>query len=303
MGGEAQNIGAFETQVDQRIDNLGVVVLATGTTRRVGGPSLLAEVTTTAVHHKRFPRRHVQRNHIFTLCFGIGIGRLAGRCNLVSRHAVELGAVEHQLVGVGGLEHILCKAQRQRSNLFVELTETLLFVGRHIGTTTHKTLIGLLEQTELLGVEVATVARTVGMEIMVIDRLNALEQGGIECDIVTMSRQLRCHLFGDSLHLGTVLTLAEVEKDAGHLAQQLATVFVSLNGIGKCGSLATVDDRVDGGFLLTHALFESRHIMLRLDASKIGDFIGRVPRREERIIHIFLVLASRHGTEDDGHCG
>ena len=78
-------------------------------------------------------------------------------------------SVKHQLIVVGGLQHILGKTQGERGNLLIQFTETGLFFGGNIGTAAHKALVGLFEQTHLFGIK--TQAFT-----LVIDGLDTLKK-------------------------------------------------------------------------------------------------------------------------------
>lgn len=295
MGREAEDVGTFETEIDEGVDDFGVVVLTTVASRRISIPDLLTEVAIGAIGQEGFPRRHLQGEDILALGGLIGIGSFAGSCYLVRRKTLELSAIEDQGIVVGSLEDILSEAEREAGDLLVELTESGLLVGRHVGTIADETLIGLVEEAGLLGVEAE--AGTI-----VVDSLDASKEFVVEGDIVAVCGEERGHFLGDSLHFGAVLALAQVEEDAADGAKKLAAVLVSLDGIGEGRGIAIVDDSLNLGLLLFHALLESRHIMFGLDAGEIGDLVGCVPSAKKWVVHVLVVFAASQHDDSGKSC-
>ena len=274
MGGEAEDVGTLKTQVDQRVDDGSIVELATLAAVGIGMPHLLTQTAVGAVLHKRFPRGHVKREAVH-----LPIARFEGGIQLsVKAEALHLLGGEVEAVGVGSLEHILCKAEGERGNLLVELAETLLLAGWHVGTSTHKALVLLLQQSHLLAVEAEAVA-------LVVDLLDASKEGRIEGDIVLVLGEQRGNLLGYGIHSVVVLALAEVEEDTAYLLEKGSTILVSLDGVGEGGRFGVVDDAVDFSLLAQHAFLEGGHVVLGLDAGEIGNFVRGAPGGEEGVLH------------------
>ena len=97
---------------------------------------------------------------------------------------------------------------------------------------------------------------------VVVDIFNLLEKHRIHSDIVTMSCDERHHLFGNLLHLVVVHAFHHVEKHAADLAEQLARLIVSPDGVFEIRSLGIVAYRRNFRHMLLHSFDESRHIML-----------------------------------------
>ena len=287
MGFVAKDVGTLKTEVGEGVDDFGVVKFAAVAAGGVGFPHLVAEFAVGAVLHEGFPTGHVKLEDEFAFGGGVGIGGLFGGGNLVSGDACRSG-VEDELVGVGGFQHVLGEAEGERGYLLVELAETGLLLGGDVGAATHESFVCLLQQSHLLGVEVEALA-------LVVDGLDALEEFGVEGDVVAVGRQLGGDLFGYGLHLVAVFAFAKVEKDAGDFVEQFAAVLVGLDGVLEGGCFGVVDDGVDFGCLLLHAFLEGGHVVLGLDFPKIGNFIGCAPFCEERIVHTFFASCCQQG--------
>ena len=198
----------------------------------------------------------------------------------------HLGAVgELFTISVGCFQHILCEAHGEVGDAGVEFAEAFLLVGGHVGAAAHEVLVVLLEQAHLLGVEAEALA-------LVVDGLDAGEEGCVEGYVVAMLRQQGRHLFLDGFHLGAVLALAEVEEDGADFVEQLTAVLEGEDGVFEGGCLGVIDDGVDFGLLLFHAFAEGGHVVFGLDAAEVGDFVRSVPLAEEGIVHVFLVFAA-----------
>ena len=289
VGLETKDIGTLQTEVDQSVDNLGVVKFAAVATSAVSLPHLLAQAAVGAILHKGFPRGQVEFEDQFAFGCFVGIGGLLGGGNLVGSNAGG-SSVKHQLIVVGSLQHILGKTQGERGNLLIQFTETSLFLGGNIGAAAHKALVGLFEQTHLFGIKTQTLT-------LVIDGLDTLKEFCVQGDVVAMSRELGSNLFGNSLHLVAVFALAQIEEHTGHVVEQLAAVLISLYGVLESGSIRVVHNGIDFCHLLFHALLEGRHVMFGLDFPKIGNLIGSTPLCKERIVHTFFTSCC-----EQGHC-
>ena len=198
---------------------------------------------------------------------------------------------EDLLVVVSGLEDILRETEGEGGYLLVQLTEAGLLGLGHIGAGADKAFIGLGEEAELFGVEAESLA-------LVVDGLDAGEEFLVEGDVVVVGREERGHGLGDGVHLGAVLALAEVEEDAADVLEELSAVLVGEDGVFEGRGFGVAGDGVDFGLLAGHTLLEGRHVVFGLDAGKVGDFVGCVPRGEEGIFHVVLIFAS-----GDQHCG
>ena len=173
VGGETEDVGAFETQVGEGVDDFGIVELATVAAVGIGVPHLLAQLAVGTGLHERLPR-----------------GQLQG----------YLGAVvEFLAVGVGGFKHVLGETQGERGDALVEFAETCLFLLRHIGAAADEAFVCFLDQTHLFGVELQRLT-------LVVNGFDTGEELGVEGYVVAVGRKQRRNLFGDGLHLGGVFT-------------------------------------------------------------------------------------------------
>ena len=270
VGLEAQDVGTLEAQVDQRVDNLGVVVFAILAAVRVGAPHFLAQLAVGAGLHEGLPRRHLQR-HL------AAVGQLLA-------------------VGVGGLEHVLCKAHGERGNLLVQLAEAGLLVGRYVGAVAHEAFVLLLQQPHLLAVQAEAFA-------LVVDGFDTLEELGVQRYVVAVGREQGGDGLLDGVHLVAGVARGKVEEHGADLLQQPAAVFVGQHGVLEGRRLGVVHYGVDFGLLPLHALLEGGQVVVGLDASKVGNFIRRSPCREKGVVHVglFFVFAAC-GQHHRGRC-
>ena len=285
---EAKNLGALKAQVDDAVDKDAVVIVAAGAADGVGLPHLLAQLAVGAVLHKRFPAGDVECEAccILETCLVSG---LEGGSYLVvgEAYGMNLVGIEVEPEGIGGGKHVVAETQRQRGQQAVDFAEALLLVGRDVGAVADKVLVGLLDQTHLLAVQSEGFA-------LLVDGLDALEEFGVEHNVVAVGGDEGCGLFGNLLHFGAVDALGQIEEDGADLVEQVAALFEGLDGVGERRRFGVVGNGVDFSLLLLDALFEGGHIMLGFDFFKIGDAVGRVPFPEERIVHIVLVFAGCH---------
>ena len=91
-----------------------------------------------------------------------------------------------------------------------------------------------------------------------------IEENRIHRDVVAVGRDERRHLFCDFHHLVTAHALHQVEKHARDLAEKLARLVVSPDGVLKSWCLGVGTNSLDFGFLLLHTLDEGGHVMLVL---------------------------------------
>ena len=142
VGVEAQQLGAFQTEVGNLVDDGGIVKLATQTATGIGSPDLLAKLAVLTVHQEGLPSGDVQGEDVLAGRSLVLFASFQGIIQLIFRKAFEFFHItDHEFISVGGIEHIVAELQGQLGQLLVDITEAFLLVGGHVGTTAHEAFI------------------------------------------------------------------------------------------------------------------------------------------------------------------
>ena len=278
------DVGAFQTQVHNLVDKALVVELAPEAAGGIGGPYLLAELAVLAVHQEGLQRGHIKGEHVLALGVGIGVSGFLGGHQLLFGETVQFVHIVHnQLIAVGGFEHIIAEFLGQCSQFGVDFAETFLLVCRHVGTPAHETLVGLLQQAQLLVIELLLI-------LVLIHLLDALEQFGIKHNVIAMLRIERHDGVGQLLHLLVVAAFQQIEKHGGHLVEQFVAVFQRDDCIAKSRLLFIGDDGIYSLLLLPHALLEGRQVVFSLDFVEWRHAVRGVPLFHKRIVEKHLIV-------------
>ena len=138
---------------------------------------------------------------LFCGCGFSALGQTCQQC-LIGNEAFDSIAV-----GLG--YHVIAELEREESQLFVDLFETLFLVFRQVSAVVRKRLIGLGHKAHLLGIETQLVT-------LVIDELHALEELVVEDDSIAQVAQHRTYLLCDLVHLIVAVSLQHIEEHTLH---------------------------------------------------------------------------------------
>ena len=221
---------------------------------------------------------------VFALGVFDAVCRLFGGGQLALRQAFEVFfVIDEEGVSVGGAEHVVAEFEGEGGELFVDFAEPGLLVGGHIGAAPFKIFVDDLQQPFLLVVEVLLVA-------VLVHFLDALEQLGVQHDVVAVTGEHREDGVGELFHFGTVHAFGEVHEDGGDLGQQFAAVLVGDDGVAEGGFLGVAADGLDFLLLLPYALLDGREVVGGFDLVEGRHAVGGVPLLHEGVVGQFGVL-------------
>ena len=207
IGAETQQLSHFAPQIDDTLTDLKVVLgIVVNTYRVPGHVHLLAEITLRTVGHERTIAGGIESKYPsihFSLLSCQG-------CCLTScfRQTVQLFLIsDMQDERLVLFQQVLRELQREHRSLFGELTQFLLSLLIEQGTTSHKTIVAVVEQHLLLGCE---------LTVMTMYILNAFKQFLVQSDIVGMLCQDGLYLLCQRIHLIVRLSTHQVEEHGTH---------------------------------------------------------------------------------------
>ena len=185
IGGVAQQVGLLRTQADEVVDELFVIVLVTVVaTVQIGLVELLAQRPLRRIGQERDEAGLVEREDPLAAAAQL-VGLLAGGIAHTGRESVEVGLVrnlEREVVVLG--QQIVAETDCHARQLLVDLLQPLLLLPFEQCAAAHETVVGLLQQPALLGIEPERLAP-------VIDLLDTGKQRLVEQDAVGMGREHR----------------------------------------------------------------------------------------------------------------
>ena len=165
-----------------------VAVVAAG---RVGGEDLPPQLAILRALEEGPEARRLEREQPLALEAGL-LRRLgAAGDHALGQAGQVLLLVDHQPVGVRLLEQVVPELHRQGGELAVDRPQPLLALLRKQRPAAHEVLPGVLEELLLVGVEGEPGPR-------VPHRLDALEERGVEADVVAVRRHHRRDLSSGS---------------------------------------------------------------------------------------------------------
>ena len=275
MGREAEQLGAFGAQRHHLADDLAVVPLvAVGTTGGPGLEGLLAQRAVVAELQEGLDRGAGQRDEVLALLPGVLAGLQCGfKREGGQPRAIGIGLqFEAERVRVGQL--VLLELHGQHRHALVDLADALLLLRVELRTGADEVLMVLLDDPPLFRRQ---------RRAVVIDRLDAREQRGIEIDIVAQRGELRAHLALDALDVGVGVRRGPVREHRLHTAQHLTAGLQALEGVGEGRRGALRGDRLDLGAALGDAGVERRHEVRFLDQVERRGAIRQRPGLQERV--------------------
>ena len=141
--------------------------------------------------------------------------------------------LDYDFEGVGGVEKVFVECQIEVGKLGVDGLEFLFLVGIEEGAVANEALVIFLYGAALVGLEALAV---------VVDGLDALEEGVVHGHLVAELRVCRIEFLGDFYHLGRRVRLVEGEEYHGHAVEDFARTLKGHDGVVEGWSLGVVDD-------------------------------------------------------------
>src|SRR5690554_5087755 len=285
---KTQQLNSFQTQLGQLIDDLPIVErVVVVPTVDVGPAHLLTQIAIIGIGQKRHHAGIVQGKKPFAflalLCSSFS------RCrHYRSRQSRKvLFRLDKQLKIIDIGQHILTKLQRQYRQFLIDFPEAFLLFSRQSCATAHKALIGVFQQHGLLFVQTKRFA-------LLVNSRHALEQIGIETDVVRMRRQHRCYFLSNLLYLVRSVGRVKVVKYRRHLVQQTSAVIQCSYGILEAGRFFAGNNGSNLFLLLTNLFLKGRYKMFVLNLLKRRHTKRRVVFGKKRIVSILHLPTSRH---------
>ncbi len=269
----AQEVGDAQTQLGDALHDLRVVVLAAHAARVVRTPQPLLERAVRRVGQERHVARGVERHGPPLAAARPGLGG-----QLLAQELGQLGhlrrVVDVEREGVGRSQHVLTEAEHQLGLLGGVLAVELLILVRQSRTLAREAAVGLLQQLPVLLREAES--------RMLVHRLHAGEQLGIEGDVVLQLGQRGLHVEGDLLHLLRRVGLQQVEEKARNAVQQHPLALQRHDGVAERGLGRIVHDGLDLGAHHGDGRLECGRIVLRLDPRERRRLTGRIPLLDQQ---------------------
>ena len=228
------------------------------------------------------------------------LGGLRGGGNLriaqARQRVLILGDVSRIL---GGGEQLGGEGVGESGLLFVELLQFGLVGIREVGAGVHKFLVVELDQAQRFRIELQRIA-------LLVDRVHALEQLGVEKDRVLMRGQPGRLEVLHFLQLGIQVRSGDAVECGHHAVEQLAGLFHGDKRVLERRRGGIVGDRPYFLALLRHAGFNRGLVIAVLDLVERRRLKGQRARRIERIIRSKSHIDIRGGgagaeRQDTGH--
>ena len=273
----AQHLGLLRTQTDEVVDELLVVVLiAVVAAVQVGLVDLFAQVALGRIGQERNQTGLMEREDPLVA--------LAHRLRLLARGVADARRqslqivrrqFEREVVVLG--QNVVAELHGRKRQLAVDLLQPGFLSGVEQGAGAHESVVGLPEQSALLGVESQRRAP-------VIDILHAGEKFLVEPDLIAVRREQGHHLLLQGLHPFVGLGGAEHAENQLGLREHLSGVVVSQNRILERRLVVVRGDGVDLGVVQRHAALEGGHEVFGADLIEGRHAERRVPLGEEGIL-------------------
>ena len=289
IGLEAQQLSQFTAQIHQLLADFQVVLLvvvdADGVACHV---HLLAQFALGRVGHEWRIARIVECENPAFLIFFLG-------CMFSGSDGCFWQTFELRLVcDVKGerlvlLQQVLRELQGEHAGILGELAQFLLSFLVEEGTAAYESVVAGFEQHLLFCIQFTV--------RMVVNKLDALEEFLVQCDVVGMLGEDRAHLLCQFLHLVAGLCTHHARKYVRYSAQQIVIMFalICIN-TGNCvfeGWLCRVVDNLVRCLVVAADTFhESLLIVAELNAVEWGCIVWGAVWQEERILSLlnfFLV--------------
>ena len=291
-GGEVvitHQTGLLQTGGHQLCADVGVVVLvAVVSAVDVAVENLLAQVAVVGILEEGHDAGVVQGEDPLA-GHAVGLGGLGGCGDEVLGQSGQVFLlVNDQAEGVGLLEHVLSEGELEHGDAAVQLAQLGLTGRVEVGTAAHEVLVGLFQELLLLLVQLFLV-------LVLIDLLDALEQGGVQADVVAVLGEQGREFLAERLQLVVGVGAVESVEDHADLGKQGAALVQGSHGVLEGGGVGIGDDVLNLGHLLFHSGHEGGFVMLGLDALEGGHTEGGLIFGEEGVA-LGTILVGRCGT-------
>ena len=131
--------------------------------------------------------------------------------------------------------------------------------------------------------------------MVAVDIADALKEPLVQADVVGVLRQDGAQLLGQGVHLVVGLGREQVEEHRRHAAQQVVVAHAVLlvvdadDSVVEGGLPRVVDQLVYLLILPADALHKRLLEVLKPDAVERGHVVGRVVRKEKRVLSFFIL--------------
>ena len=248
---EAHDVGFLVAELDDLLDDGEVGV---GACRGQRGVSLVhgfAEAAVVGILEYREARGRVEGEDVEAVEAAV-LGFLGCLCDGGFGQAGEVGfVVNHDVEGVGGVQQVAVILDEEFREFVVDLYELSLFVGGERCALFGELAVVFLHHTLLHRGELQLVA-------VVVDLLDALEEGIVEVDVVLCLVEQGDGFVGHSGEGVVGHSAVIVVEDGGHTLQDGGGVFEREDGVVEVGHRAVAHDVVDGLFLFRDTGFDGR---------------------------------------------
>ena len=183
---------------------------------------------------------------------------------------------DQQFEVVGLVEQVLLERLRQTGEFRVDLAEPGLHVIFQVRTRADEVFVRLLEQAPLFCVEPEFVGPPV-------DRVDTLEQGGVQVDVVAVRRQFRSDRIAGLADDVVGMSAVDCVEHPPQLAECRAADFEGDDRVVERGRFRVIRDRVDLGGVLSNPLAQCRQVIRRFDQVEGRYAEWRLPVGEQRI--------------------
>ena len=204
------------------------------------------------------------------------LGLLAGGVADACRQPVEFVRLEfeHEIVVFG--EDVIPEFHGRERQLPVDLFQAGLLLGVEQRPGAHEGVVGLLQQTHLLGVEPQR--RT-----PVVNLLHTDEELVVEADLVPVRGQQGHGLLLQGLHAVVGFGGTQHAEHQFGLREHLPGIVIGKDRVFERGLVLVRGDGVDFGLVQRHAAFEGGHEMLGQDLVERRHAVRRIPFGEKRV--------------------
>jgi hypothetical protein len=206
------------------------------------------------------------------------LGGFLRRLQLRQGEALQvLGALHHQLEGVGLGQEVLFEFQAEQGQLRMHRPQPVLLAGGQTGAAPLEAAPGLLQQRPRLGRQ--------GF-LPLEDRPDPLVQRVVQVDVVLVPGEQGPHRQGHGLERAVGVGLHQGGKDPVHPVQELAGILQRLHRIAEGGGGTDLQDVPDLFVLPPDAGLERRQVVFRLDPGERRRPERGLPFLEEGVLAV-----------------
>ena len=213
----------------------------------------------------------------------LALGAVIARAHkvIIFAHGDAGGLLEGVVLG----HQVLAELLAEHSQTGADLGEALLGLGSQAHAVALETFIDFLHHHLLLTGEAGR---------LLVHGLDAGIEVLVHHNLVGSLGDQGHHLFFDGLHLGSGITLGEVEEHALYLVQDGAGVLIGKDGILEGRGLRIGQNGLDIGLLLLQAGLEGGHILVCGNLGEGGGSVRGVPLLQEDVGGFLRVASGKH---------